>query len=348
VTSCLASLGWMSLEFVASSAMALLECHLEDVTSENDQAVADALGEGAIRLLRPEYLLSVQGVLPRCQDLPPEAFLSPEDAKNAYLSARGEVGSLSYRWRFEQHPDPDGEQLKQLQKMLRMLPQIKGVFWDWPSLPQKGPNGRSVEEIAVLKRALKLMGFLYSSVQCTTVLTLKNLPDLPATSTHMVRPYHRSGWCSFEVMSAKIAAGTLFGVRKLRMQMRKHRSGFTRARQMAWSFVVGLQTGIVSSTYEPMDDELSKETSKMLQMYARPKLIDISEQEPLAYEIPAVPTKMEAYWRIEGATFTNGKDESDKVIGMLMDLFHQMAFPCNPIKLLKLIGSMLSKVRAAW
>jgi hypothetical protein len=122
LASLFASLGWMSLEYVASGTMALLECHLESVTGENDQAVADALGDGTIRLLKPEYVLAAKEALPRCQDLPSEAFLAPEDAREAYLSGRREVGSVSYRWRFEQNPDLDGEQLKQLQKMLRFEP----------------------------------------------------------------------------------------------------------------------------------------------------------------------------------------------------------------------------------
>ena len=79
------------------------------------------------------------GVLPRCQDVPKEALVSLAEME-AWGGNGFTVGALiiSYPWLDKNHPDPHGEQLRQLAFILRAFANRArkrkgcrvGVFWD--------------------------------------------------------------------------------------------------------------------------------------------------------------------------------------------------------------------------
>ena len=139
------------------------------------------------------------------QDLPEEAFLTPEDAVQAIKD--GATAALSYRWLTLEHPDPNGFHLVALRKALssRLLvgprvtkgesSTIKALFMDFLSCPQKDRQGqRTASEKDVFKLCLDVMGSLYASPR-TLVVQHKRLPAGfdPTSPT-----YDQSGWCNFE------------------------------------------------------------------------------------------------------------------------------------------------------
>ena len=93
------------------------------------------LAEGHIRLVSCAWIRThvVVNVLRRRQDLPSEAFLSPEEAAAVWERARRLVAVLSYRWLTALHPDPNGQHLVTLRAFLVAHPAFVGVFIDFAS-----------------------------------------------------------------------------------------------------------------------------------------------------------------------------------------------------------------------
>ena len=97
-----------------------------------DKPLRKALSSGDARLLRCNWLVSAEAdkllctesgiiCLKRCQEMPDEAFFSPEEA--ASLLDRGDrsVLVLSYGWAAVTHPDPTGEQIARLRPILQAM-----------------------------------------------------------------------------------------------------------------------------------------------------------------------------------------------------------------------------------
>ena len=109
---------------------------------ESDERLKGAFANTA--MIDPAYLADLAdkgGVLPRCQDVPKEALVSLKEMEAwGYQGGRYTVGALiiSYPWLDKNHPDPHGEQLRQLAfilrafaKQARKYPGCRvGVFWD--------------------------------------------------------------------------------------------------------------------------------------------------------------------------------------------------------------------------
>jgi hypothetical protein len=57
--------------------------------------------------------------LPRCQDMPEEAFLKPKDAAALYAKRRRGIKVVSYGWRSPGVPDPDGCALAKIRAALK-------------------------------------------------------------------------------------------------------------------------------------------------------------------------------------------------------------------------------------
>ena len=152
-------------------------------------------------------------ILPRCQDVPPEAKVSLTE-----MEAWGDeytVGVLiiSYPWLAKKHPDPHGEQLRKLCFVLkafatkaREYPGCRvGVFWDYLSLPQpniKGDDDRSPEMIARFKRALQGINAWYGHQKTTVLLVTTPLPTGHEYTN--VQPYNGRGWCFAEKLMSAI------------------------------------------------------------------------------------------------------------------------------------------------
>ena len=103
-----------------------------------DRDLRKALVEGDVRLLKCSWFVSAEAdtvlgrhasgavILKRMQDLPPEAFHSPEEA--AALLDRGDrsVLALSYRWLTGLHPEPLGTTVAAVRRYLRSKPSTMG------------------------------------------------------------------------------------------------------------------------------------------------------------------------------------------------------------------------------
>lgn len=97
-----------------------------------DGKLRERLGDGSIRLLRCEWLLSMESdaslgrdaatgnaVMRRQQELPPEAFYSAEDAADLLKRGDRSIFALSYGWLTRAHPDPHGTTLSAVRRYLQ-------------------------------------------------------------------------------------------------------------------------------------------------------------------------------------------------------------------------------------
>lgn len=149
---------------------------------------------GAVRLLRVSYLLDPAnrkhvGRTPdgrptfrRKQELPSEAFATPEEAASVLDRGDRSIVVLSHPWRSAAEPDPEGTTFADLVTYLESdmsrpgVPRDSLLFVDFCSLPQKP---RSPEEVETFKAALKCMSLLYASM-VTAVVQVKSMPPRPA------------------------------------------------------------------------------------------------------------------------------------------------------------------------
>ena len=111
-----------------------------------------ALADGTTALLRADFPSAAaegrpSGTAPSC---PPRRSTRPIWAETkVYPAVHGVIiVGLSYMWATADHPDPDGEQLRDVAKYLRWLQEAEGwhgtnhkgklvaVFWDWAGLYQ--------------------------------------------------------------------------------------------------------------------------------------------------------------------------------------------------------------------
>jgi len=127
---------------------------------------------------------------------------------------------VSYPWLDRNHPDPHGEQLRKLAFVLKAFAEKAreykgcrvGVFWDYPSLPQKsvGCSGdeddRTKEEMARFKRALKGINTWYGHQKTHVLLVTTPLPD--AHEYTNMQPYDGRGWCKAERLMSVIVKDT--------------------------------------------------------------------------------------------------------------------------------------------
>ena len=144
-----------------------------------DDQLVTALTDKDVRLLRVEWLLAQPEdyKIPRRQELeklePDDRGLSPfltgEEAADLIRNGAREVGALSYGWLLPWDPDPTGERLRLLQRVLKQRPGIKAIFWDQATLYQPP---RIDQEQAAFDRALDVMMDLYASAFGTTCVLL--------------------------------------------------------------------------------------------------------------------------------------------------------------------------------
>ena len=159
------------------------------------------------------------------------------------------------------------------------------------------------------------MNGLYSSVHCTTVLLLMNIPGVRPDGDFPVLDFRKSGWCSFERGVAQLAAGFLFKAHRKVHRLDRHKSRSLRLVRMLWSAVVGAATGVVVGGSTQDDDlEVAKaELDRLIDSHAHPKLVDVSGDEPRAINITEPPSIDECRQSVSTATFTNGKSEHSQV-----------------------------------
>ena len=159
-----------------------------------------ALADGTTALLRADFLerLAAEGrPLGHRAELPPEAFYEGP------IWAESEEGviivGLSYMWATADHPDPDGEQLRDVAKYLRWLQEAGGfghkgklvaVFWDWASLYQDKPffdPRRTEEQTRMFKSGLQNVNLWYCHPNTLTLMNRK-------TPAGRQWSYDDSGW----------------------------------------------------------------------------------------------------------------------------------------------------------
>ena len=95
---------------------------------EKDEQILQLLAAGVIKLLSCDWLRnSGVSVLRRRQDMPDEAFLSPEEAVAAWGMRKRLVAILSHRWFTKEHPDPHGFTLSIVCRFLATAPAVRAV-----------------------------------------------------------------------------------------------------------------------------------------------------------------------------------------------------------------------------
>ena len=166
-----------------------------------------------VDLVDARYLISlaaVGGLLPRCQELPGSAKISP---KSAWRLRWGKKFSLpvlvvSYPWLSKEHPDPHGLQLQRISPILEaMVAEAQalagqhctvGVMLDYCSLPQVP---RTEAEQEKFDQGLSSMHKWYAHP--FTHVLLMTAP-LPAGRHSNAIPYMSRGWCYIEQQMAAL------------------------------------------------------------------------------------------------------------------------------------------------
>jgi len=171
-------------------------------------AIRDLLQDGSVALVKGSWLVQhsqVEGALiPRRQDMPPEAFWDAEELMVANNVRRGyEIVAISHCWMSPEHPDPQGDQLRTLGQFIEawsdslpgLLPSRVALFFDWCSLHQEP---RSREEEDLFKRAVE-SSELWFAHKVTYVWQLTKVRN-------EMTPYHSRGWPIFEEACSAIWA----------------------------------------------------------------------------------------------------------------------------------------------
>ena len=199
---------------------------LANADAKIDGSLAERLRDGSVRLLRCSWLASPASnaslgrsastgavIMKRRQDLPPEAFVPCEEAAEMLERGDRSILSLSYGWLTALHPDPQGTTLAAVRRFLKAdeatATSDLGLFWDFCSLPQRGPNGekKTDQENVFFKRGLEVMGSFYASVTGTAVIQQRKIVLPPGATSgfgpgeYNPTPYEGDagrGWCIFE------------------------------------------------------------------------------------------------------------------------------------------------------
>ena len=91
------------------------------LTATDLRRKAESVRDRLAQLTRLERVDILEGAffLPRCQDMPEEAFLKPKDAAALYAKRRRGIKVVSYGWRSPGVPDPDGCALAKIRAALK-------------------------------------------------------------------------------------------------------------------------------------------------------------------------------------------------------------------------------------
>ena len=107
------------------------------LTAASLQGKAEAVKEKLTELgVQDIEIVKGKPFLPRCQDMPEEAFLLPERAAVLFEQRRRGVKVGSYCWRMPGMPDPDGRTLEKMRGYMRGRHGEYGLFVDVACLPQ--------------------------------------------------------------------------------------------------------------------------------------------------------------------------------------------------------------------
>ena len=199
-------------DFLRAARQALADKHLALPEEQREQedyttlhALNAALANGSTALIRADYLVKLAeegGVLGHRSQLPAEAIYEGpvwQYWEDGYGSYHGVViVALSYMWGGPDHPDPKGEQLRDVAKFLKWLQSTEGVngygnctiavFWDWASLYQDKPHGsRTDEQTVSFKLGLGNVNLWYCHMLTLTLMN-KKLPE------GRLIGYDGSGW----------------------------------------------------------------------------------------------------------------------------------------------------------
>ena len=183
--------------------------------------------KGALRLLDAQWLIEYAeagGILSCRQDLPDEAFVTLDALQAACTPVSFlPIIAISYPWLTPSHPDPQGEHLQLVARVLatlfrgtsRLQQRARragrwGVFWDFGSLHQHREGvPRTPEETALFQEGLSTLGTIYSH-PWTWVFRLTALPpgfpdkyELSAGAN--VATYNERGWTFVESCWAQLS-----------------------------------------------------------------------------------------------------------------------------------------------
>ena len=200
-------------DFLRAARQALADKHLALPEEQREQedyttlhALNAALANGSTALIRADYLVKLAeegGVLGHRSQLPAEAIYEGPVWQYKKRGFHGVViVALSYMWGGPDHPDPKGEQLRDVAKFLKWLQSAEGpvsygnctiaVFWDWASLYQDKPRGsRTDEQTASFKAGLGNVNLWYCHTETITLMNKK-------TPAGREKGYGDSGWPTFE------------------------------------------------------------------------------------------------------------------------------------------------------
>mmetsp|Transcript_50015 Transcript_50015/g.88097 ORF Transcript_50015/g.88097 Transcript_50015/m.88097 type:complete len:507 (+) Transcript_50015:76-1596(+) len=233
---------------------------LQELLDNNDVALID--GEWLLT-----YSCTPGNKLPMRQDLPPDALVNPDTLfkswhEDAPKEKRIRIVSLSHCWWTQDHPDPDGWQLRFLAPFIDAFlkdMQKEGAptfafYCSWCSQWQKKGGARSPEHAESWERAVKFMDLWYTHIY-TRVWILPHVPN----DAENPRPYKERGWPTWE------SACSLFlgGVKALDLSLfdkQRARKKLPKAYKVSWRVVTEWCRCRVTVPLEP--DEFDQEIAQ--------------------------------------------------------------------------------------
>ena len=252
------------------------------------------LQSGAMRLLDSCWLVeqaSHQRILRCRQDLPEEAFVPVDVLKRMCTPVTFlPIIAISYPWLTPSHPDPLGEHLQLVARVLSALAKsassVWGVFWDFGSLHQHREGlPRTEAENECFKQGLGALGMLYSH-PWAWVFRLTALPPGYPERYELPEGANRSSYS-----------------------------------ERGWTFVEASWAQLSKSRYNSLDlGRLTDETTEWP---------DIREQctAGLARRPPLSPWRFGVL--LETKKFTNGKDDKPLVLGLYRESFARLMGSCE-------------------
>lgn len=256
---------------------------IDDMDDKIDKPLLGALRDDSIRLVSCAWLLQYrEDVIKQRQELPGEAFLHRDDAEQLLRQKQRKVLALSYGWQSADHPDPNGKTLKAVRSYLQR---------------QKKKNV-NVEELALFwdfascpqkprygeqVELFKAALKQMGNLYASVMGTaVLILKDIPQGSKNDMA-YDSRGWCNFEQGVARMAVAN------------------------------------IAAASDPSESLRAAEKE-------RPKLTDISDGRDEKVLVKGNPERELDQVRSKvkdenQVTFSNGKDDRDKVIGLLDDFY---------------------------
>jgi len=153
----------------------------------------------------PGYILQTRQELEELERSGQPVYLDGEKEVLHMLAHPGQLAALSYPWLEKEHSDRCGVHMRRVREFLERNRDIRGLFWDFASLPQSTGIPFGDFELKLRTAGIHAMQYLYGSPSITIIQCTYDIPE--SEWPHHVRNYWKRGWTLFEGTVASLTNG---------------------------------------------------------------------------------------------------------------------------------------------